>query len=978
MLCAIITVQNAINFQRRIYMKAAKKIVSLLLAVLMAFSMVTVSLTAFAATKKVTKVKLNKTKATVYVSETVTLKATVSPSKATNKSIKWSTSNKSVATVSSKGVVKGVKAGTATITAAAKDGSGKKATCKITVKNIAVSKVALNKTSATVSTGSSLTLKATVSPSNATNKSIKWSTSNKNVATVSTKGVVKGVKAGTATITAAAQDGSGKKATCKITVKNVSVSSISLNKTSLTVYPAGTYTLKATVSPSNATDKAVKWTSSDTTAATVSSTGVVKGIKEGKTATITCTAADGSGKKATCKVTVGVKAKQLSVTYANAGISSWYVGKTDKLSVSVTPSNTTNKAVKWTSSEPECVTVDSNGNVKVVKNTKVVQEKTLFGTRNKTVKVESAVITATASDGSGVKGNYTVNINDYKKIDSVAFVQTLPDIMYVNQKTAFAVAFTPVDASERAVTYSTSNSNIATVDAKGNVTALKAGTVTITATATKDTTKKVSKTIEIKEPTFKMYVSRKTFYAAGDSQTVILNSTPDDAFTNLGVHFESENSKIADATQAKNYPQLATINFKAPGKTRIHAVTSSGKPVIDEEVGEWINIEVRDIRAAKDYFEEVSGGDMIPVEVYLYNGARVSEAQPDSGVEYIAAKNPFDEYFGVTDDGDGKFNIVIQKDLPSTGAYIVFKAGYAGVSLEKKIYFTPGKYTLPSGTQTQLLGTVKTYSQRVSGLTSANCAKTIDYTDTVVDTKKSKSEMTVTVPILGEMSLDGFLDWYESKSGGSVSGGEETEELLDEMSPEKMIKDLFTGTQEESKSIGNSEAPQAITVDAADVKSVEVIDNGSSTYQFKLTLKDMTGAIALDAVKTSAYGKTMKVIDKAYIENYKNSLNISGSQDFGEDAKTSMTYGAINQKYTGGYVIMTVDKLTDKVTECENHYKSNIKVDNATFSLAATISLSDSKDSILNILGNITLGIKLTAYFTMNVDTTTRYTAINY
>ena len=169
-------------------------------------------------TQPVTKITLNKTSLTLNRGKTFTLKATAGPASANNKAVKWTTSNKAVATVTSKGVVKAVKKGTATITATAKDGSGKKAVCKITVKQL-VTGLKISKTSLTVTRGKTAALKVTVSPSNANNKTLKWTTSNKAVATVTSKGVVKGIKKGTATITAAATDGSKKKVTCKVTVK---------------------------------------------------------------------------------------------------------------------------------------------------------------------------------------------------------------------------------------------------------------------------------------------------------------------------------------------------------------------------------------------------------------------------------------------------------------------------------------------------------------------------------------------------------------------------------------------------------------------------------------------------------------------------------------------------------------------------------------------------------------------------------------
>ncbi|WP_092072908.1 Ig-like domain-containing protein, partial [Blautia sp. SF-50] len=181
-------------------MKRFKK-ASIIFLMFMLLSVIAMPVSASAA-------KLNKKSISLNVGKTYTLKATGTKGKIT-----WTSSKKSVATVSSKGVVKAKKKGTAVI--AAKYGK-KKLTCKVTVKQ-PVKSIKLNKTSATLKKGKSLTLKATISPSSANNKAVTWTSSNKKVATVSSKGVVKAVGNGTATITVKAKDGSGKKATCKIT-----------------------------------------------------------------------------------------------------------------------------------------------------------------------------------------------------------------------------------------------------------------------------------------------------------------------------------------------------------------------------------------------------------------------------------------------------------------------------------------------------------------------------------------------------------------------------------------------------------------------------------------------------------------------------------------------------------------------------------------------------------------------------------------
>jgi len=158
----------------------------------------------------VTSVTLDKDAASLEVGESITLSALVNPSDATDKTVTWSTSDTTVATVSD-GVVTAVKLGNAIITAVAE---GKVASCTITVVPTPVSSVTLNMETTTLSPGESTTLTATVSPSNATYKSVAWSTSDSTVATV-TDGVVKAVKVGTATISATAH---GQTANCVVKV----------------------------------------------------------------------------------------------------------------------------------------------------------------------------------------------------------------------------------------------------------------------------------------------------------------------------------------------------------------------------------------------------------------------------------------------------------------------------------------------------------------------------------------------------------------------------------------------------------------------------------------------------------------------------------------------------------------------------------------------------------------------------------------
>ncbi len=341
----------------------------------------------------VSTIKLDKTKITLQVPETFTLKATVSPSDADNKNITFTSDNSQVAKVDLKGKVTAVSVGKATITATTEDGE-KTATCEIEVKPIPVTKVTLNNSSLSIFIGRTATLKATISPANATTKSVTWKSSNTKVATVDKSGkvVTKGV--GKATITVTTTDGS-KTAKCTLEVKPILVSGVKLNKTNISVMEGQAFTLVATVSPSNATNKAVTFKSSNTKAATIDQTGKVTAQKVGS-ATITVTTTDGK-KVAMCSVMV--KPVPVASVKLNETMLPMSVGQSETLVATVLPTNATNKAVTWKSSNPTVVSVSPAGVLNALK-------------------VGAVTITVTTRDGAKKATCKVVADNDYSSASS--------------------------------------------------------------------------------------------------------------------------------------------------------------------------------------------------------------------------------------------------------------------------------------------------------------------------------------------------------------------------------------------------------------------------------------------------------------------------------------------------------------------------------------------------------------------------------
>ncbi|WP_198512609.1 Ig-like domain-containing protein [Bacillus sp. mrc49] len=295
----------------------------------------------------------------LLVSQTAQLKATVYPNSAINKSVSWTVGDPRIATVDVKGNVKALKAGRTTITATADGDASIKKSIEVTVTNIVPTSLKLSKSALNISNNQTIKVTATVAPGNAANKTILWKSSNSRVAKVDSKGNIKGLANGSATITATAKENT--KVMKTVAVK-VSTKTVKVNKSSLSIMAGKTGTLTASVSPSDSTDKTVKWKSANTKIATVDSKGKVTGKLKGTT-TVTASVKGAKDAKVKVTITAPVMAKSIKVNKTSATL---LKGKTLALSATVSPSNTTNKTVKWKSSHTKIAKVDSKGKVTAV------------------------------------------------------------------------------------------------------------------------------------------------------------------------------------------------------------------------------------------------------------------------------------------------------------------------------------------------------------------------------------------------------------------------------------------------------------------------------------------------------------------------------------------------------------------------------------------------------------------------------------
>lgn len=376
-------------------------------------------------------VKLNKSKATIYAggtsTKTVQLKATV---KGASKAVEWTSDNPEVATVDSKGKVTSVSAGKAIITAKAND---KTASCEVTVKD---SSISLNMNTMQLSTkgnGSSIKLTPTIVGSK---KSVKWTTSNKKVAVVS-GGKVTGKGTGTATITATAN---GVSTTCEVTVVK---GSISISSEKELLYTGETKQLKTNAGKKDV----VTWISSNEAVATVDEKGKVTTVGAG-TAVITASLNDTTD---TCLITV--KDSVMSIEEDSVALKTKGTDKTYTLDFNVVGRKST---VKWTT---------SNKNIATVSKGKITAKK-----------AGTVIITATAN---GISDSVEVTVSVY---DPTIKLNQAEYILYTKKGNTYTLKAT-VDGPTKKVTYTSSNPEVATVNAKGKITAVGEGQTVITATA---------------------------------------------------------------------------------------------------------------------------------------------------------------------------------------------------------------------------------------------------------------------------------------------------------------------------------------------------------------------------------------------------------------------------------------------------------------------------------------------------------------
>lgn len=397
-------------------------------------------------------IKLDYTDEIMSIGKSLRITAEVLPITATNRVVSWESSNTNVCIVDSNGLVTAVGTGSCTILCKSLDG-GVTAMCNIYVKQ-PVTSVVLNTTDITVRKGQTFWLNATCLPENADNKICTWESRDTDVCTVENDGKVTATGAGTTSIIVTNTD-TGLTAFCVVTVTQP-ITGITLNSDYQQLWVGAKYAIIPIIEPYDAENKNVTYMSSDTSVATVDEYGIVTAVKGGSCVIEVIT--EESHLIAACTIDVKEYVSSISISETNKFMN---VGASGTLTASVGTSTATNKNIQWSSSNYDICSVDGNGNL--LANS-----------------VGTAVITATAADGSGVSASCIVRV-----VNPVTAINIVPDTVRILVGGSYKVeaVIYPENATIKDVTWASSNESIATVDESGEIFANATGKCKVTATS---------------------------------------------------------------------------------------------------------------------------------------------------------------------------------------------------------------------------------------------------------------------------------------------------------------------------------------------------------------------------------------------------------------------------------------------------------------------------------------------------------------
>ena len=421
------------------------------------------------------------------------------------------------------------------------------ASAEMVLKPVAIKSLSLSPNKLTLYVGETGAIAPQIKPSTATNQVLTWTSSNEQVAAVDSEGNVTGIGAGKATITAATQDGSKRKASCKVTVQET-VTAISLNETALSLNKGATKVLKVTGTPSSASLPSVSWTSSDTAVATVGKSGKVT-AKDAGTATISATVVTKAGTTLTaeCPVTVTVPITKLELEHYSVSMG---VGDTQAMpKITITPAMPTSAGLTYTSSNEQVVTVSSDG----------VLTATGIGT---------ATVVTTPTDSSS-KARCTLTVNVVQPVTSIQLADSLR--LTVDQLITLEATALPADATNKKKEWSSSDTSVVTVAYTGMVKAVGVGTAVITCAATDGSGTKAECTVTVYQPVTSLSSSSgtKLVLTQGVTRTLPISVSPKNA-TDKSLTWTTTDAAVATVDDNN------VVTAVAPGSCTVRCATNDG------------------------------------------------------------------------------------------------------------------------------------------------------------------------------------------------------------------------------------------------------------------------------------------------------------------------------------------------------------------------------------------------------------------
>jgi len=502
-----------------------------------------------------------------------------------DKTIKWETSDKNIVQVSTDGTITTKGPGKATITATSVADQKLVATCEVEIAPVPLKSIIIEQQSIVIEKGDTKTLTVKFNPENTSDsKKISWESSNPDAVTIDSTGVITAMKNGKATITAKTPN--GQEATTEVTVVTL-LKDIKLSETDITINKDVPLTLKVTLDPTDATldDDTVKWSSSNTEVATVNENGEVTTHKAG-TAFIYVTV---GGITKECKITVNVPLTGLEIDDKITLLK----GQEKLLDVIKQPEGTNfNGKITFDSTDSKKATVDKEGRIEALSATEE-------GT--------PVIITVNAVENNVIIASATCEVTVIEiPLDSITINQA-DFSLGLGRSQKLKVLYNPeTTTDDKTVMWSSSNSDVVSVDSNGTVTAKSVGEAVITAIVNGKYAEVLITTYEIPITAIKVYTNiSNNKIAVGKAITLTVKVIPEDATRQGNYKFTSSDERILTVDEKGN------VIAHAVGKTLITVETENG-------IKEQVEIEVvKDKAAAAAEYKRLSPqtGD-INIEIY--------------------------------------------------------------------------------------------------------------------------------------------------------------------------------------------------------------------------------------------------------------------------------------------------------------------------------------------------------------------------